>query len=142
MKKLTLLLLILMVSISTTSCAEKTDLKPQTVCPVLGGKIDKNVSLDYQGQRIYFCCPSCEEAFLKAPEKYLKQIADNGVLLESVQEFCPVMTGHSVPCFRNKNIFADYKGRRVYFCSTECKRSFLRDPEKYLEYLDHESLEK
>ena len=50
------------------------DLKPQTTCPVMGGKIDKNVYLDYEGQRIYFCCPSCKENFLKDPEKYLNKM--------------------------------------------------------------------
>jgi len=29
--------------------------KPQTVCPVRGEKIDKNVYTDYQGQRVYLC---------------------------------------------------------------------------------------
>jgi len=141
MKKLTLFLLATMMALfSAFTCAEKTDLKPQTVCPVMGGEIDKNVHVDYQGQRIYFCCSSCKETFLKKPEKYMKKFADNGILLESVQEFCPVMTGHSLPCFINKNIYADYKERRVYFCTTECKRSFLKNPEKYLEYLSSESV--
>jgi len=135
MKKLTLLIIIFIVSIPAIGFAEKTDLKPQTVCPVMGNKIDKNVFVDYQGQRIYFCCPACKEEFQKEPEKYMKKIAEDKVLLQSVQEFCPVMTGHSLPCFINKNIFTDYKGRRVYFCSTECKKSFLEDPEKYLQYL-------
>lgn len=27
----------------------------QTVCPVRGDKIDKNVYTDYQGKRVYFC---------------------------------------------------------------------------------------
>jgi len=135
MKKTILLLSIFILALSSTNFAEDTDLKPQTVCPVLGNKIDKNVFIDYQGQRIYFCCPSCKETFLKEPEKYMKKIAEDKVLLESVQKFCPVMTEHSVPCLINKNIFTDYEGRRVYFCSTKCKKIFLEDPEKYLKYL-------
>ena len=99
MRRLTIFLLILALSLFTFGFAEQTDLKPQTVCPVMGGKIDKNVSVDYQGQRIYFCCPSCKETFMKEPEKYMKKFADDGILLESVQEFCPVMTGHNLPCF-------------------------------------------
>ena len=142
MKKLTLLLLIFMVSFSAFGFAEKPDLRPQTVCPVMGGKIDKNVHVDYQGQRIYFCCPSCKETFLKEPEQYMKKIADDRVLLESVQEFCPVMTGHNLPCFINKNIYTDYNGRRIYFCTKDCKKSFLKEPEKYLRYLSDESLQK
>ncbi len=142
MKKLTLILLIFLLSFSAFVFAEETDLKPQTVCPVMGGKIDKDVYVDYQGQRIYFCCPSCKEAFMKEPERYMKKLSDNGVLLESVQEFCPVMTGHWIHCFVDKNTYTDYKGRRVYFCSADCRKTFLEDPEKYLEYLNSEDIQK
>jgi YHS domain-containing protein len=56
--------------------------KPQTVCPVLGGKIDKNVYTDYQGKRIYFCCSGCIDEFKKNPAKYLKQMEEQGVTPE------------------------------------------------------------
>ena len=46
--------------------------KEQVNCPVLGGKIDKKVFIDYKGRRIYFCCAGCIEEFKKDPEKYLK----------------------------------------------------------------------
>jgi YHS domain-containing protein len=115
------------------SFAENAQLKPQTVCPVMGGKINKDLFVDYQGQRIYFCCPGCKQAFLKEPEKYMKKLADNKVLLESIQEKCPVMGGKI-----DKNIYIDYKGRRVYFCCPSCKETFAKDPEKYLQKLPGE----
>ncbi len=43
----------------------------QTTCPVLGGKIDRQVYTDYNGMRVYFCCPGCIGTFQKDPEKYL-----------------------------------------------------------------------
>jgi YHS domain-containing protein len=52
---------------------------PQTDCPVMRGKIDKNVYTDYQGKRIYFCCSGCLDDFKKSPEKYLKQMEEHGV---------------------------------------------------------------
>lgn len=52
--------------------------KPQTVCPVLGGAISKDVFTDYNGMRIYFCCPGCETDFLKDPQSYLQKIKDAG----------------------------------------------------------------
>ena len=52
---------------------------PQTDCPVMGGKIDKNVYTDYQGKRIYFCCSGCLDDFKKSPEKVLKQMEEQGV---------------------------------------------------------------
>ncbi len=58
--------------------------KPQTTCPVMGGAIDKNIYLDYQGQRIYFCCPACIPEFKKDPAKYVKKLEAQGVQLEPV----------------------------------------------------------
>ncbi len=52
---------------------------PQTLCPVLGNKIDKNVFVDYHGERIYFCCPRCINEFKKNPAKYLKKMEAEGV---------------------------------------------------------------
>ena len=57
--------------------AEKTpELKPQTTCPVMGGKINKQIYADYQGQRIYFCCKGCPAMFEKDPEKYMKKLGE------------------------------------------------------------------
>jgi YHS domain-containing protein len=53
--------------------------KPQTSCPVMGGKVNQQVYADYQGQRVYFCCPACIEMFKKDPEKYLKKLREPGV---------------------------------------------------------------
>lgn len=134
MKKPTILFLyvVLTASLPAPGVAEKTALKPQTLCPVLGGEIDTNVYTNYQGERIYFCCSGCKKTFLKTPEKYMKILAENGVLLQPAQEFCPVMTGHRVPCFIHRNIYVVYKREKIYFCSKDCKKSFLEDPERYL----------
>ncbi|MEW6388187.1 MAG: YHS domain-containing protein [Thermodesulfobacteriota bacterium] len=56
--------------------------KPQTTCPVLGGPINKDVYMDYKGQRIYFCCKGCDAEFKKDPEKYLKKMQEQGITPE------------------------------------------------------------
>jgi YHS domain-containing protein len=56
--------------------------KPQTVCPVLAGTIDKKVYADYKGKRIYFCCEGCDKEFVKDPDKYMKKLEEQGVTLE------------------------------------------------------------
>ncbi len=33
---------------------------------------------------------------------------------------------------------SEYKGQTYYFCSAGCKRSFDKDPEKYLGHSEHE----
>ena len=59
--------------------------KPQTLCPVMGGEINKDIYVDYQGMRVYFCCAACKEPFLKEPEKYLQQMREAGVEPEVVK---------------------------------------------------------
>ena len=59
------------------------DPKPQTVCPVMGGNVKKQIYADYQGKRIYFCCEGCDKEFMKDPEKYLKKMQEEGVTLET-----------------------------------------------------------
>jgi YHS domain-containing protein len=46
-------------------------------------------------------------------------------------EMCPVMRGNKV----DPNVYVDYKGKRVYFCCTDCQATFLENPEPYLQYL-------
>lgn len=54
----------------------------QAKCPVLTGDIDKNVFVDYKGQRIYFCCSACVEKFKSNPEKYLTEMKAAGITPE------------------------------------------------------------
>lgn len=46
----------------------------QTTCPVTGDPIDKNVFIEYQGKRVYFCCASCVDMFKADPEKYISKL--------------------------------------------------------------------
>lgn len=43
------------------------------------------------------------------------------------QTMCPVIEGAI-----NKDIFTEYKGKKVYFCCAGCKQEFEKQPEKYL----------
>ncbi|MEN6336168.1 MAG: YHS domain-containing protein [Phycisphaerales bacterium] len=47
------------------------------------------------------------------------------------QKTCPVMEGNPI----DKNIFVEYKGKKVYFCCKACPAKFLADPEKYISKL-------
>ncbi len=43
----------------------------QTHCPVMGNKINPAVFIEYQGVKVYFCCPPCIERFTANPDKYI-----------------------------------------------------------------------
>lgn len=51
---------------------------PQTICPVMGNPINKNLYVDYKGKRVYFCCGPCPSRFMRYPDAYLKRLASVG----------------------------------------------------------------
>jgi YHS domain-containing protein len=113
--------------ITVSLAALAAEKKPQETCLVSGKKIDEAISLDREGQRIYFCSDKSRKEFVADPEKYFKKAAEEGVLLENVQTACPVMGGDPSTKF-----FRDYNGRRVLFCCAGCPPMFDKEPEKYL----------
>lgn len=46
------------------------------------------------------------------------------------QKLCPVMSGEI-----NKELYTEYKGKKVYFCCPGCEEQFKAEPEKYLDKL-------
>ena len=46
----------------------------QTNCPIMGGPINKDIFVEYQGKKVYFCCKGCPDTFLANPEKYLSKL--------------------------------------------------------------------
>jgi YHS domain-containing protein len=112
--------------------------KPQTTCPVSGKAIDKASSphLDWQGQRIYFCCNDCPAKFKADPETFFAKAAAEGVVFENIQTTCPV-SGEKLDGM-GKPVSSDYKGRRVMFCCGSCVKGFNKEPETYLAKLPGE----
>ena len=111
---------------------------PQTKCPVSGTPIDRSVHVDYQGQRIYFCCAKCPAEFRKDPEKYLAAFEREGVQLENIQTACPVSGEKLGEDDMGKPVSIRYKGRTVQFCCKMCVKKFEADPAKYLAALPGE----
>lgn len=71
------------------SCCDKGDVtnekstslvKPwNEVCPVLGNKVDPKVkTVTYNGKAYGFCCAGCDAKFQKDPEKYSKNLSNDG----------------------------------------------------------------
>ncbi|NOY88412.1 MAG: YHS domain-containing protein [FCB group bacterium] len=110
----------------------KKELKNQTNCPVMGGKIDSTYYTDIQGQRVYFCCPMCPKKFKADPDKYFQKAAKEGILFENIQKNCPV-SGKELT---EKTVYIDYEGRRIYFCCPDCQDTFNKDPKEYLSQMD------
>jgi YHS domain-containing protein len=46
----------------------------QTTCPVMGSSINKAIFVEYEGKKVYFCCPPCKDKFNADPEKYIAKL--------------------------------------------------------------------
>lgn len=75
-KYLAILLVTAFLSVESSQTA--LALSPQTICPVMGNPINKNLFVDYNGKRVYFCCGPCPTNFMKHPEAYLQRLVSVG----------------------------------------------------------------
>ena len=49
------------------------------VCPVKGNPIEEDTpTVEYNGKIYGFCCPGCDTKFAKNPEKYAKNLSEDG----------------------------------------------------------------
>lgn len=102
----------------------------QEKCPIMGGKINEEVFVDYNDMRIFFCCAGCDAEFMKDPEKHIAEMKADGVEILKLepQSVCPV-SGKEL---QNKEVFVDVEGKRVYTCCENCITAVKADPEKYM----------
>lgn len=50
-----------------------------SVCPVMGNPVDLDgEKVEYNGKLIAFCCAGCEDKFNANPEKFMKNLSDDG----------------------------------------------------------------
>jgi len=92
MKKRNIIMTLLaaIVAIGTSSFAEEKQEAPkkkQTHCAVMTkNPINKNLFVDVKGKRIYVCCAGCIGKIKADPDKYIKQLEDEGIALEKAPE--------------------------------------------------------
>jgi len=72
---------------------EAKEIKAQTTCPLMGGKINKKIFADHGGKRVYFCCKGCIGAFKKNPQKYIKALEKSGVTLDKAPKAAKKCSG-------------------------------------------------
>mgnify|MGYP006295578071 CR=1 FL=1 len=110
---------------------EKSDRKEQKHCPVMGGKVNKQLYVDHDGKRIYVCCKGCIPKVKKNPQKYIDKLEKKGVTLTKYQQKCPVMGGKI-----NKQLYVDHDGKRIYVCCKGCIPKVKKSPQKYIDKLE------
>ncbi|HUU96683.1 MAG TPA: hypothetical protein VM487_13165 [Phycisphaerae bacterium] len=99
------------------------------LCPVMGDPLDFSVKTMTDAGPVHFCCENCIEKFTKSPDKYAKKVAAQREALKAmprVQVSCP-----SCGKPADNKVFSERGGNKVYFCCTDCKSKYERDPDKY-----------
>ena len=95
---------------------------------------EKKLYADYNGRRYYFCCAGCPPSFKADPEKFSKNASISlGQIPLPKSLTCAVMTGNKVDVAAaiEKKAYADYEGRRYFFCCGGCPEAFKKDPAKF-----------
>ena len=92
---------------------------------------------------VLFAITGCAKKQAPAPEKETAQTQADALstaaqdtaaaakekVAEAIeQKTCPIMDGNPI----NKDLFVEYKGKKVYFCCAGCKEKFLANPEQYV----------
>jgi YHS domain-containing protein len=108
--------LLLVVAISVNGCKKS---EPEPAAPAAPAA--PTVSKDMEHQM-----PEMAKA---AEEKTGQMVEEATQAVEKIEQTtCPVMDGNAI----DKNVFVEYKGKKVYFCCPDCKAKFEADPEKYI----------
>lgn len=47
---------------------------PQKRCPIMNRKIYPDLSVEFRGRKVYFCCDSCPDQFLSDPVSFLAKL--------------------------------------------------------------------
>lgn len=100
-------------------------------CAVMGssGSVEPGKAVDYAGVRYSFCCPGCDQAFIKEPTKYTSE--PKGALIG--YSLFNVVDGSKID-FRKRSVLkaSDYKGVRYYFANDEQVKQFKAEPSKFI----------
>lgn len=155
MKSLSLIALVVCCTLTVTYGADekkKAEKKPKpvnTICPLMDEKIDPEVTTQYKGKTVAFCCADCIKDFNKDPAKYMKKVeaeeAKNKKAAgkrgdkkpeqpvadktKAVNKFCPIEPEHAVdPTVATST----HKGKVVGFCCEDCIKKFDLDPDAYV----------
>lgn len=67
------------VSADNDSKETASDKPWNAVCPIKGNPVEEGTAIvEYNGKAYGFCCPGCDSKFAKDPEKYSKNLSEDG----------------------------------------------------------------
>jgi YHS domain-containing protein len=120
---------------NTHNTAEKVAAAPsaQTTCPISGEKLeDKELFIDYEGQRVYLCCKKCVKKFNAFPDKWIATLAKNGESVQNIQTTCPV-SGEEL---EDDAISMKFGDKSIKVCCKKCAKKVKANPVAYFDKLE------
>lgn len=104
--------------------------KVQVVCAACDAPPAKDVTADYKGEKLGFCCKDCSAKFTKEPDKYAKKLPD----CYTYQTTCPVGNEKIDP----SSSITLKDGSKIYFCCGMCIGKFQKNVAKYAPKLEEQ----
>lgn len=108
----------------------------QVGCPMSGGPLDAEQSVEVAGLKVGFCCKECQaHAKESSAEEQVKMLftslkTKEGKDIFTLQTKCP-LSGEKIDPSKH----ATHEGKNVYFCCEKCQAGFEKDPAKYVKDL-------
>lgn len=106
-----------------TAVADDKPTPINTVCPIAGKPLnpEKEITLNWEGKTIGFCCPNCEKKFeaMSTEEKTAKLTAaiEQGLDVKS----CPI-SHHKI----NPMTAEVFEGKQIAFCCENCVKAWSK----------------
>ena len=97
--------------------------KVQVTCPVSSKAVDAKVSIDHEGQKVFFCCKGCVGKYEADAGKYKSALANS----YTYQTKCPVMDETIDPT----SFSVLPTGQKIYYCCDGCGEKLAKNPAKY-----------
>ncbi len=101
----------------------------KATCPVSGKAAGESHMVTLKnGEKVYFCCDHCPEAFKKNPKKYELQVRRQLLETGQIKQVACPLTGKPV----NKDTMVDVGATQVGFCCDKCQAKYNKasDQEK------------
>lgn len=92
-------------------------------CPVTGKPVDKNQSVEVEGQRVYTCCKNCLPKVKADPKAMVAAAYKDAKKIDN--KTCPI-SGH--PIAGDKAKAMTWQGHTVMLCCGDCEKAFLKEP--------------
>ncbi|TXT53881.1 MAG: Copper-exporting P-type ATPase [Promethearchaeota archaeon] len=118
---------------------EKLLNEEKVIDPICGMEIvpSQSIEYEYEGEKYYFCNPSCEKEFKGNPEKYKDyEHIDPKLMHKETEETKEAENVTDPVCGMVGNpgdwIEYEHKGEHYYFCNQSCLTKFKNNPKQYL----------